>query len=274
MAMTSTTEQPDFEPKRYVRQLTTRPGVYRMYDAGGEVLYVGKARNLKRRVASYFLGTTASPKTAAMLAHVARIEVTITDTEDEALILESTLIKRHKPRYNILLRDDKSYPYLLITNDHDFPRVTYHRGAQKIAGHYFGPYPSSGAVRQTQDTIYRLFKLRNCTDSFYASRSRPCLQYQIKRCTAPCVGYISKQDYARDVDDAVQLLEGGNDKLTKRLIGEMQSASEALDFEQAAYLRDKIAALRRLQAQSQTAGGKGDFDIICATNSGRMATVV
>lgn len=272
--MTDTTPTDEFDPQRYVRQLTTRPGVYRMYDTHGDVLYVGKARNLQRRVSSYFLRASSSAKTEAMVEQVARIEVTITATEDDALILESTLIKRHKPRYNILLRDDKSYPYLLITGDHDFPRVVHHRGAQNIKGQYFGPYPSSSAVRQTQDTIYRLFKLRNCTDSFFASRSRPCLQYQIKRCTAPCVGYISKADYARDVADTVELLEGGNEKLTRRLVSEMQASADALDFEQAAYLRDKIAALRRLQAQSQTVGGRGDFDIVCATNTGRIATVV
>lgn len=272
--MTDPAPQSLFDPQRYVRQLTTRPGVYRMYDADDDILYVGKARNLKRRVSSYFLGTPGSAKTEAMLHHVARVEVTITDTEDDALILESTLIKRHRPKYNILLRDDKSYPYLLLTGNHDFPRVVYHRGAQNTPGHYFGPYPSGGAVKQTQDTIYRLFKLRNCTDSYFASRSRPCLQYQIKRCTAPCVGYISKEDYARDVTDAVELLEGGNEKLTKRLVSEMEGASDSLDFEQAAYLRDKIAALRRLQAQSQTVGGRGDFDIVCATNTGRIATVV
>src|SRR5699024_1234043 len=177
-------------------------------------------------------------------------------------------------RYNILLRDDKSYPYLLITGDHEFPRVVYHRGAQKRAGHYFGPFPSSGAVKETQDTLHRLFKLRNCTDSFFASRTRPCLQYQIKRCSAPCVGYINREDYARDVQDAVALLEGGNEKLSARLVQEMQTASDALDFEQAAYLREKIAALRRLQAQAQTAGGRGEFDIICATSGGGVAAVV
>lgn len=272
--MTHTTERPAFDPQRFIRQLTTRPGVYRMYDVHDEVIYVGKARNLKRRVSSYFIGAAASSKTAAMLAHVARVDVTITDTEDEALILESTLIKRHRPRYNILLRDDKSYPYLLITGDHEYPRVVYHRGAQTKKGHYLGPFPSSGAVKQTQDTLIRLFKLRNCSDSYFAARTRPCLQYQIKRCSAPCVGYISKTDYARDVADAVALLEGGNEKLTQRLVGEMQTASDALEFEQAAYLREKISALRRLQAQAQTVGGVGDFDIMCATSAGGVAAVV
>src|SRR5699024_5619405 len=235
-----------FDAPRFLRQLTTRPGVYRMSTAAGDLLYVGKARNLKRRVSSYFLRASGSTKTQSMIDQVGHIEVTITDTEDDALILESTLIKKYKPRYNILLRDDKSYPYLLLTGDHDFPRVVYHRGAQKRPGHYFGPFPSGSAVKQTQDTLFRLFKLRNCRDSYFASRSRPCLQYQIKRCSAPCVGYISKEDYARDVADAVALLEGGNEKLSQRLVSEMQAASDALDFEQAAYLREKISALRRL----------------------------
>ncbi len=272
--MTDTVNEPGFDSKRYLRQLTTRPGVYRMYDVRGNVLYVGKAKNLKKRVSSYFLRASGNAKTEAMVDQIAHIEVSITHTEDEALVLEATLIKRHKPRYNILLRDDKSYPYLLLTGDHDFPRVAFHRGAQKIPGQYFGPFPSGGAVKQTQDTLFKLFKLRNCRDSFFANRSRPCLQYQIKRCSAPCVGYISKEDYARDVADAGELLEGRNEGLIERLADEMQAAAEALDFEQAARLREKIAALRRLQAQAQKVGGQGDFDIVCATFAGGVAGVV
>ncbi|WP_348767799.1 GIY-YIG nuclease family protein, partial [uncultured Salinisphaera sp.] len=188
---TPQTDATGFDPRSYLRQLTQAPGVYRMYNAQGDVLYVGKAKNLKKRVSSYFLRASGNAKTEAMLDQVADIQVTITHTEDEALLLESTLIKKHRPRYNVYLRDDKSYPYLMITGDNDYPRVVYHRGAQKRKGHYFGPFPSSGAVKQTQDTLTRLFKLRNCRDSFFENRSRPCLQYQIKRCTAPCVGYIS-----------------------------------------------------------------------------------
>lgn len=263
-----------FDPNTYVRQLTTRPGVYRMYNAHGDVLYVGKAKNLKKRVSSYFLRASGSSKTEAMLDQVANIEVTVTHTEDDALLLESTLIKRHRPRYNVVLRDDKSYPYLMITGDHAYPRIVYHRGAQKRKGQYFGPFPSSSAVKNTQDTLMRLFRLRNCRDSFFENRSRPCLQYQIKRCSAPCVGYISEADYARDVADAAELLEGRNDKLIKRLIGDMENASARLDFETAARLREKIAALRRLQAQSQTLGGKGDFDLICSAIDGGVAAVV
>lgn len=268
------TNDTGFDPNRYVRQLTTRPGVYRMYNAAGEVLYVGKAKNLKKRVSSYFLRASGSPKTEAMLDQVADIEVTITHTEDDALLLESTLIKRHRPRYNVYLRDDKSYPYLLVTGDNEFPRVVYHRGAQKRKGHYFGPFPSSSAVKNTADTLTRLFKLRNCRDSYFENRSRPCLQYQIKRCSAPCVGYISAEDYARDVSDAVEMLEGRNEKLIDRLAQDMETASARLDFETAARLREKISALRRLQSQSQTAGGKGDFDLICAAIDGGMAAAV
>ncbi|KEZ77249.1 excinuclease ABC subunit UvrC [Salinisphaera hydrothermalis] len=268
------TNDTGFDPNRYVRQLTTRPGVYRMYNAAGEVLYVGKAKNLKKRVSSYFLRASGSPKTEAMLDQVANIEVTITHTEDDALLLESTLIKKHRPRYNVVLRDDKSYPYLLITGDNDYPRVIYHRGAQKRKGHYFGPFPSSGAVKNTADTLMRLFKLRNCRDSYFENRSRPCLQYQIKRCSAPCVGYISAEDYARDVSDAVEMLEGRNEKLIERLVHDMEAASAKLDFETAARLREKISSLRRLQAQSQTVGGKGDFDLICGAIDGGVAAVV
>lgn len=263
-----------FDPNTYVRQLTTRPGVYRMYNTRGDVLYVGKAKNLKKRVSSYFLRASGSPKTEAMLDQVANIEVTVAHTEDDALLLESTLIKRHRPRYNIVLRDDKSYPYLMVTGDHAYPRIVYHRGAQKRKGHYFGPFPSSSAVKNTQDTLMRLFRLRNCRDSFFENRSRPCLQYQIKRCSAPCVGYISEADYARDVADAVELLEGRNEKLIKRLIGDMEAAAGKLDFETAARLREKIAALRRLQSQSQMVGGKGDFDLICGAIDGGVAAVV
>jgi len=263
-----------FDPNTYVRQLTTLPGVYRMYNTRGDVLYVGKAKNLKKRVSSYFLRASGSPKTEAMLDQVANIEVTVTHTEDDALLLESTLIKRHRPRYNVVLRDDKSYPYLMISGDHDYPRIVYHRGAQKRKGHYFGPFPSSSAVKNTQDTLMRLFQLRNCRDSFFENRSRPCLQHQIKRCSAPCVGRISEADYARDVTDACELLEGRNETLIKRLVSDMEAASTKLDFETAARLREKIAALRRLQSQSQTVGGKGDFDLICGAIDGGVAAVV
>lgn len=264
----------EFDPRAYARRLTTRPGVYLMLDAEGKVLYVGKAKNLKKRVSSYFLRASGDPKTEAMVDQIADIEVTVTHTEDEALVLESTLIKKHQPRYNVFLRDDKSYPYLFISGDHDFPRVAYHRGARKRRGRYFGPFPSVGAVRRTQNTIHKLFKLRNCDDSFFANRSRPCLQYQIKRCSAPCVGYIGREEYARDVADAVDLLEGRDERLVNRLIDEMETAAERLEFESAARIREKIAAVRRLQEQARAAGGGADCDIVCAATAGGTAAVV
>lgn len=264
----------EFDPKTYVRGLTSRPGVYRMLDADGELLYVGKAKNLKKRVSSYFLRAGGDPKTRAMVDQIAGIEVTVTHTEDEALVLESTLIKKHRPRYNVYLRDDKSYPYLFISGGHDFPRMAYHRGAHKRKGYYFGPFPNSGAVRQTQNTIHKLFKLRNCDDSFFANRSRPCLQYQIKRCSAPCVGYIGREEYARDVADAVDLLKGRDERLLERLIGEMETASQHLEFEQAARIRGKIAAVRRLQERTGADGANADCDLVCAAVAGNTAAVV
>lgn len=263
-----------FDPRRYAGQLTARPGVYRMFDAEGGLLYVGKARNLRKRVSSYFLRASGNPKTEAMLDQVAGIEVTVTHTEDEALLLESTLIKQQRPRYNVTLRDDKSYPYLYLSGDHEFPRIAYHRGPRKAPGQFFGPFPSAAAVRRTQTTIHKLFKLRNCADSFFANRSRPCLQYQIKRCSAPCVGTISKSDYARDVADAADLLKGRNERLINRLIREMETASGALQFERAVVLREKVSAVRRLQEQAQTGGGRGDFDIVCCGARGGLACAV
>lgn len=263
-----------FDPRRYAHHLTARPGVYRMFNAKGDVLYVGKAKNLRKRVSSYFLRASGDAKTEAMLDQVADITVTVTHTEDEALVLEATLIKRHKPPYNVLLRDDKSYPYLRLTGDHEFPRVTFHRGKLREPHQYFGPFPSASAVRRTMTTIHKLFRLRDCDDTYFANRSRPCLQYQIKRCSAPCVGYISKEAYARDVMDAADLLRGRNERLVKRLIKEMDTASGALEFERAAAIREKISAVRRLQGQTRSAPGHGEFDIICATTRGGLACAV
>ncbi len=263
-----------FDPKHYLRQLTMSPGVYRMLDGEGEILYIGKAKNLKKRVSSYFLRASGDAKTESMLDQVANIEVTVTHTEDEALLLESTLIKQHRPRYNIVLRDDKSYPYLYLSTEQQFPRVAYHRGASKRPGRFFGPYPNASAVRKTQNTLHKLFRLRNCKDSFFKNRSRPCLQYQLKRCTAPCVGYITAEEYARDVADSIDMLEGRNEKLVNRLSNEMEAASAKLEFEYAARIREKISAVRRLQEQSQTLGKSGDFDIICGGISAGMAAIV
>ena len=196
-----------FDSKSFLKSLSTHPGVYRMLDAQGQVLYVGKARNLKKRVASYFRATGLSDKTQALMAQMRAMEYTVTHTENEALILEYHLIQEHKPRYNILLRDDKSYPYLYLSKE-DFPRLALHRGPQRGAGRYFGPFPSAWAVRDSLNLLQKLFRVRQCEDSFFRGRSRPCLQYQIKRCTAPCVGLVDKAAYQRDVRNAVLFLEG------------------------------------------------------------------
>ncbi len=264
----------DFEPATYLRQLTQRPGVYRMFNAKGDILYVGKARNLKRRVSSYFSRKAADAKTMAMVAQVARIEVTVTQTEDEALLLESNLIKTHQPRYNIVFRDDKSYPYLFLSGNHAFPRLAFHRGAQRLPGRYFGPYPNAGAVRDMQDTLYKLFKVRQCDDSFFANRSRPCLQYQIKRCSAPCVGLIAKDEYLRDTEDATSLLEGKTDVVVDRLVNRMELAASELEYEQAARYREQVATIRRMQEQPLQAGKTTDCDVVVGDIREGQACVV
>ena len=257
-----------FDPKAFVKTLTSRPGVYRMLNGAGEVIYVGKARNLAKRVGSYFLRSVTSPKTRAMVAQIAQIEVTVTNTENEALLLESNLIKELKPRYNILLRDDKSYPYIFLSAD-EFPRLTFHRGAKRSRGRYFGPFPNSGAVRETLNLLQKLFRVRQCEDSFYKNRSRPCLQYQIKRCTAPCVGQISREAYAEDIRHAVMFLEGKDNQVIDELVRRMEQASAQLEFEEAARFRDQIASLRRVQEKQYVSGEAGDVDVIvAATRSG------
>ncbi len=260
-------ESQSFDHKAYLSTLTNRPGVYRMMGAEDALLYVGKARDLKRRVSSYFTRALNS-RIQLMVSRIERIEVTITHTEAEALILENNLIKSLKPRYNILLKDDKSYPYIFLSNDR-FPRLGFHRGAKRAKGQYFGPYPNAGSMRETLQLIQKLFPVRQCEDSFYRNRSRPCLQYQIKRCTAPCVDLISESAYAEDVADAVQFLQGKASEVIDALGGRMESASAALEFEQAARYRDQIAALRRIQERQYVSGERGDLDIIaCATKAG------
>jgi excinuclease ABC subunit C len=222
-----------FDSRSFLQQLTTQPGVYRMFGGAGELLYVGKARNLRKRVGQYFLRASGDARIESMVSQIRRIEVTVTHTEDEALILESTLIKEQNPRYNIIYRDDKSYPYIRFTA-HAFPRIGYYRGEKRGADRYFGPFPSATSVRETVYTLQKLFRLRPCRDTFFAHRDRPCLQYQIKRCTAPCVGLIGEADYARDVGNAIRLLEGRGDELARELGSEMERAAEALEFERAA----------------------------------------
>ena len=255
---------PEFDSRAFLKTLTSRPGVYRMMDGSGKVIYVGKARNLKKRLASYFRKNLSSPKTRSMVARIRQVEITITHTENEALILENNLIKELKPRYNILLRDDKSYPYIYLSSGHRHPRLALHRGARKRKGRYFGPYPSAGAVRETLNLMQKLFRVRQCEDAFYANRSRPCLQYQIKRCSAPCTGMISDVRYREDVRHAELFLEGRSNAVIDQLVERMQAASEALEFEQAARYRDQIAALRRIQERQYVSGSGGDLDVIAA----------
>ncbi|MEO8445274.1 MAG: excinuclease ABC subunit UvrC [Gammaproteobacteria bacterium] len=243
-----------FDSKAFLASLTHRPGVYRMLSAEGGILYVGKARDLRKRVASYFGSKAHLPKTQALMAQTVRVEVTVTGTEQDALLLEHNLIKEHRPRFNVVLRDDKSYPWIYVSTQQDFPRFEFHRGARKAAGRFLGPWPSAGAVRETLTQLQKLFRVRQCSDSFFANRTRPCLQYQIQRCTAPCVGLIPAADYRRDVEDAVLFLEGRNSAVLAGLVRRMEAASHGLDYERAAVLRDQIALVRRIQAEQVMAG--------------------
>lgn len=258
-----------FDSKSFLARLTGLPGVYQMYDSKGEILYVGKARNLKKRVSSYFRNTGLTPKTVALVAKIHHIEVTVTNSETEALLLEQNLIKQQRPPYNILLRDDKSYPYILITDQDEYPAVRFHRGGKRKAGKLYGPFPSSNAVRESLHIMQKVFQIRQCEDSFFNNRSRPCLQYQIERCSGPCVGMISPEDYARDVRHAAMFLEGKNMTVIEELAERMEEASRNLEFERAAQLRDQISRLRQVQEQQYVTGVQGDADVFgCAINSG------
>jgi excinuclease ABC subunit C len=252
-----------FDASAFLATCSGRPGVYRMFDAEARLLYVGKAKNLKKRLASYFRKTGLAPKTAALVGRIAQVETTITANETEALLLEQNLIKEWRPPYNILLRDDKSYPYVFLS-DGDFPRLGIHRGAKKAKGRYFGPYPSAGAIRESLSLLQKAFSVRQCEDSYYANRTRPCLQYQIKRCKGPCVGLVDKDEYADDIRHSVMFLEGRSQQLGNELNAEMEKAAMALNFEKAAELRDQIALLRRVQDQQYIEGGTGDVDFIAA----------
>ena len=261
-----------FDPAAFLKTVVTLPGVYRMLDARGAVLYVGKARDLRQRLSSYFRQPPPSLKTGRLVAQIQAIEVTVTHTEAEALILESRLIKELQPRYNILLRDDKGYPYIHVAAG-DFPRLALHRGARRAPGRYFGPYPHAHAVRDTLNLLQKLFRLRSCEDSFFRTRSRPCLQYQIKRCTAPCVGGVDRAGYQQQLDDAVQFLEGRGGQVIDDLARRMAAAATALDFEAAAGYRDQIAELRQIQQRQHVEGESGDLDVVAGAVRGGAACV-
>ena len=252
----------DFDAESYLTQLTSRPGVYQMYDREGGLLYVGKAKNLKSRVTSYFRPSGLSKKTMALVAKIANIEVTVTSTERDALLLEHNLIKQHRPPYNILLKDDKSYPYIYLSSDDRWPRLSFHRGAKRRKGTYFGPYPSSGAVRSTLHLMQKVFKVRQCRDSYFRNRSRPCLQYQIGRCSGPCVGLVSDQDYQEQIDKSTLFLNGQSHELMSRLADEMETAAAALAYEDAADLRDQITQLQTVQSTQSIEGTRGDLDLM------------
>lgn len=258
---------PVFDPSAFLSTASNKPGVYRMFDAKGELLYVGKAKHLKKRLASYFRKTGLSPKTAALVARIQQIDTTITANETEALLLEQSLIKASRPPYNILLRDDKSYPYVFLSSQDSFPRLGLHRGTKKLKGRYFGPYPSAGAIRESLSLLQKAFKVRQCEDSYYRNRTRPCLQHQINRCKAPCVGLVDEQEYAEDVRHSIMFLEGRSNALADELGKAMEHAAEQLDFERAAELRDQMALMRRVQDQQSMDTEQGNVDIVAASVS-------
>jgi excinuclease ABC subunit C len=251
-----------FDPKEYVKTLPRRPGVYRMYGPERQLLYVGKARNLRDRVGTYFSPANVAPKVQALVASIEAIEVTVTNSETEALLLEYNLIKKEKPRFNVTLKDDKSFPYVHLHTGHEYPRLAFYRGARNLPGRYFGPFPSAGAVRETLHQLQKAFRIRNCRDTFFANRTRPCLQHQIGRCSAPCVGLIDPPTYALDIESAVKVLEGRSAEVNAALQERMEAAAARLEFERAAQIRDQLAALQRVHAQQVvTAEGERDVDV-------------
>jgi excinuclease ABC subunit C len=253
---------PAFDAKEFVGSLPRRPGVYRMYNADHEILNIGKAKNLRDRVGTYFAASNINPKVQALVGQIAEIEVTVANSETEALLLEYNLIKAHKPRFNVVLRDDKSFPYIQVQDSHEFPRLAFYRGPRSVPGRYFGPFPGAGAVKETLRQLQKLFRIRNCRDSFFANRSRPCLQHQIGRCSAPCVGLITREAYAQDIDSAVKVLEGRDSEVTALLEARMEDAAGKLEFERAAVIRDQLATMKRVLAdQIVTSEGERDVDV-------------
>ena len=265
--------RPAFDASAFLKTVTSKPGVYRMYDAEDKILYVGKAKNLKNRLSSYFRNTGLSPKTQVMVTHIDHIEVVVTHTEGEALILESNLIKEFHPRYNILMRDDKSYPYIFVSDKNAYPGIALHRGAKKQPGRYLGPYPNATAVRETINLLQRTFKIRQCEDSYFRNRSRPCLQYQIKRCSAPCVGYISEQAYKKDIQHALLFLEGKSQQIISELVTAMEKAASKHNYERAASFRDQIRNLQAIAERQNISAEKGDIDVIACASEGGQACI-
>jgi excinuclease ABC subunit C len=263
----------EFDHESFLTSLTTRPGVYQMYDSSQKLLYVGKARNLKNRVGSYFRASGLTEKTMALVARIQEIQVTVTSTEVDALLLEHNLIKSHQPPYNILLRDDKSYPYIFLSSQDAYPRVSLHRGAKRRKGQYFGPYPSAGAVRESLHFLQKVFKMRQCEDSYFSNRSRPCLQYQIGRCTAPCVGLVTEEEYAEQVENTTLFLRGKSQQLMVSLADDMEQAAAILEYEKAAVLRDQLSQLQQVQASQGIEGVTGDLDIVAAAVAGGRCCV-
>ena len=257
-----------FDHQAFLKSLTTRPGVYQMYDASHKLLYVGK-----NRVGSYFRASGLTGKTMALVARIQEIQVTVTSTEVDALLLEHNLIKSHQPPYNILLRDDKSYPYIFLSSQDSYPRISLHRGAKRRKGQYFGPYPSAGAVRESLHFLQKVFKVRQCEDSYFSNRSRPCLQYQIDRCTAPCVGLVTEEEYAEQVENTTLFLRGKSQELMVRLADDMEQAAATLAYEKAAVLRDQLAQLQQVQASQGIEGVTGDLDIVAAAVAGGRSCV-
>ena len=262
-----------FDIEDFISSLTNKPGVYRMYSADNEVIYVGKAKHLKKRVASYFHGGAKSGKTQSLVSQIKKIEVTVTHTEGEALLLEDNLIKEYQPRYNILLRDDKSYPYIYMDSKNQFPRLSYFRGARKLEGEYFGPYPSASSVKESLNLLQKVFRIRQCEDSFFKNRTRPCLQYQIKRCTAPCTGLISEEDYALNLRHAVMFLQGKSSSIIEELVRQMDEASLSQKYEKAAVFRDQIAHLKRVQEKQYISGEQGNIDVVACVQKNNLACV-
>jgi len=262
VAESTTTEQPpSFDSEAFLKSVTEKPGVYRMYNHEQTVIYVGKAKQLKKRLSSYFRKDLGSVKTKVLVSQICAIDVTVTHTEGEALILENNYIKKYQPKYNILLRDDKSYPYLLIT-DHKHPKLGLHRGGKRIKGDYFGPYPTVGAVWESLRLMQKIFPIRQCEDSYYRARSRPCLQYQLGRCLAPCVDKVSADEYQQQVALAKLFLKGKSSSVIEQLVKRMEQASSQLDFEQAAKYRDQITTLRKVQQQQYVSGIAAEMDVL------------